>query len=160
MRICGIDPGVSGALAFFDQGVLMHLADMPCLTQSSGKNLPDPIEIGHLMRQWRPDLVVIEEVNAMPGKNGKGGRQTIGATSAFNFGQGFGIVKAAPLVLGIPIQLTRPNAWKQRAGLIGRDKDYARTLALQLYPDASLHRKKDIGRADAILIARYGHQPE
>jgi len=32
----------------------------------------------------------------------------------------------------------------------------ARTLAQRFYPEWDLSRKKDIGQADAILIARFG----
>lgn len=45
--------------------------------------------------------------------------------------------------------------WKRRFGLIGQDKDAARLLAIQRFPATAfqLQRKKDNGRADALLIA-------
>lgn len=51
--------------------------------------------------------------------------------------------------------------WKRRLGLIGQDKDVGRLLAIQRFPSAAhlLRRKKDHGRADALLIALWAkHQ--
>ena len=81
-----------------------------------------------------------------------------GVASMFNFGMGYGIIQGVVSALGIPYELVTPQSWKKRAGLIGKDKDNARTMAQQLYPDAPLGRKKDIGRADALLIARFGNR--
>src|SRR5690606_16808140 len=89
----------------------------------------------------------VERVSAMPGQ---------GVSSMFNFGMGYGVIQGVLASLGIPYTLVTPQTWKKRAGLAGKDKDNARTLAQQLCPEAPLGRKKDIGRADAILIARFG----
>ena len=91
----------------------------------------------------------MEQVGAMPGQ---------GATSMFNFGEGFGIVKEVLGALQIPVRMVTPQRWKRFAGLTGKDKDAARSLAIQLHPEAAeyLRRKKDVGRADAIMIARFG----
>jgi len=60
--------------------------------------------------------------------------------------------------LQIPVRYKTPQSWKKKAGIIGRDKDAARTLAIHTHPEISdmLSRKKDCGRADAILIAEFG----
>ena len=79
-----------------------------------------------------------------------------GVSSMFGFGVSYGILQGVIASLGIPSVLVTPQRWKKAAGLMGKPKDYARTLAQRLYPAAELSRKKDIGRADAILIARYG----
>jgi crossover junction endodeoxyribonuclease RuvC len=54
--------------------------------------------------------------------------------------------------------LVTPQRWKKAAGLIGKEKDAARTLMIQQQPQIAdqLTRKKDIGRADACCIAIYG----
>jgi hypothetical protein len=41
---------------------------------------------------------------------------------------------------------------------LGKDKEQARLRAQQLFPAADLRRKKDHGRAEAILLGRYGWQ--
>jgi len=58
-------------------------------------------------------------------------------------------------VLGIPLDLVAPATWKRHFHLLGTAKDAARVLALARFPSAgrSLSRKKDSGRADALLIA-------
>lgn len=56
--------------------------------------------------------------------------------------------------------LLTPVAWKKGAGLIGTDKDAARSRAIQLYPALRALDTKARGQAlaDAILIARHGSQ--
>lgn len=147
MKTVGIDPGITGALAFMQEGELMTVYDMPTTKTRSGKNQVSGNLLAETLRAERPDNAKLEQVAARPGQ---------GVTSMFNFGMGYGTVIGVLASLGIPYELVTPQAWKKAAGLVGADKDYARTKALQLYPDAELSRKKDIGRADAILIARYG----
>ncbi len=90
----------------------------------------------------------------MPNRQG-GERRTMGAQSMFNFGDGFGQVKAAFRVLGVPTFLVEAQSWKRSMGLIGTEKDAARLLAIRRFPSAAdlLKRKKDGGRGDALLIA-------
>ena len=156
----GIDPGVSGALGVIQGDRFIAAHDLPMLTTAQGKKQPDPLALRELLRQISPDRVIVEQVNAMPsvpGKNGK--RRTMGATSAFNFGHGAGVILATVMLSGYPLTLVAPRTWKARAKLINRPKDYGRTLAMQLYPQAPLRRIKDQGRADALLIARFGQEP-
>jgi crossover junction endodeoxyribonuclease RuvC len=148
-RTIGIDPGLTGAFALIEDNLLLEVEDMPTTaTRRGGKQLNIP-EVASILREWsgRGTTVKLEAVHAMPKQ---------GVSSTFNFGMGYGALQGVIQTLGIPMALVTPQAWKKAAGLVGADKDYARTLALQLYPDADLARKKDIGRADAILIARYG----
>ena len=154
-RIVGIDPGITGAIAELHGTELHAVHDMPTVTDSTGRQRVNPLGVLDILRQADPDLVVLEQVNAMPGSGP--GRRTMGAQSMFNFGRGFGVVEASVQALGLPLRFVAPATWKARAGLTRRPKDYARTLALQLYPRADLQRRADTGRADAILIARFGH---
>lgn len=149
-RIIGIDPGLTGAIAILEANHdLLAVHDMPTTaTRKGGKQLNIP-EVASILRgaHRQGALVKLEAVHAMPKQ---------GVSSTFTFGMGYGALQGVIQTLGISMTLVTPQAWKKAAGLIGAEKDYARTLALQKYPDASLARKKDIGRADAILIARYG----
>jgi crossover junction endodeoxyribonuclease RuvC len=149
MRI-GIDPGVSGAIAILDSESVTTF-DMPTMT-SGKKQMVNAAELAKLLESYRRQreggvCIYLEQVSAMPGQ---------GVSSMFNFGVSFGIVQGITGALQIPMILVTPQSWKKRAGLLKKDKDAARTLAQQLYPAAPLGRKKDIGRADAILIARFG----
>lgn len=157
----GIDPGMTGAIGIIDVAEnSITTWDMPLVKARNGKNLLNIPALADMLRivqgkmhnaQWKEgagaEPIKLEAVHAMPKQ---------GVTSSFNFGMGYGAIQGVIQTLGMPMQLVTPQKWKRAAGLIGADKDYARTLALQLWPDADLDRKKDIGRADALLIARYG----
>ena len=90
--------------------------------------------------------VVVEQVNAMPGQ---------GVTSMFNFGQTFGAIKGVCAALDLPIFFVRPSKWKKYFGLINSEKGASRTKAIEMFPyfSSNLSKKKDINKADAILIA-------
>lgn len=150
----GVDPGVSGAIAFLtDKG--QEVFDMPVMA-SGKKQQINPYELHHLLVKMlagraAQSVVYLEQVSAMPGQ---------GVSSTFGFGVSFGIIQGVVAGLGVPLVMVTPTTWKRRAGLLGKEKDQARTLAQRLYPTAELGRKKDIGRADAILIARFGGMDE
>ena len=93
-------------------------------------------------------FVIVEQVGAMPGQ---------GVTSMFNFGQTFGSIKGICAALGLPIFYVRPAKWKKHFELINSSKDASRTKVIEMYPSISgrLTKKKDVNKADAILIARY-----
>ena len=148
MITIGIDPGNTGAIAVIDDtNSVVELHDMPLMANGK-KQQVNPAALAEMLAPWRGYAVVrVERVSAMPGQ---------GVSSMFNFGMGFGVIQGVVAALGMPVELVTPQSWKKKANLIGKDKDNARTLAQQLYPSASLARKKDIGRADAILIARFG----
>ena len=80
-----------------------------------------------------------------------------GVTSMFNFGQTFGSIKGICAALNLPIFYVRPAKWKKHFELINSSKDSSRTKVIEIYPSISprLSRKKDVNKADAILIARY-----
>jgi len=78
----------------------------------------------------------------------------------FRFGQAVGAVEGVLATLSIPVTRVTPQAWKREYRLLGCDKDAARGIAQDLYPGAPLSRKRDCGRADALLIARWGWKQE
>jgi len=149
--IIGIDPGLTGAIAVLCDRIV--LIDMPTTAKVSGKgNEVNAYELCSIIREWGSKgetVVYVEKVTAMTGN---------GVTSSFSFGDSAGVVRAAVACAGLPVNYVTPQAWKKHFGLINTQKDAARTKAIQLFPSASsdLARKKDGGRADALLIARYG----
>ena len=72
---------------------------------------------------------------------------------------GVGILKGVIAALEIPYTLVTPQKWKKHFGL-SKEKDHSRLLATRLYPNMAdkFIRKKDDGRAEAILIAKYGSE--
>ena len=153
MRIFGIDPGLSGAIAILDEKKIVDVVDLP--TMSDGKKNKKQLNSAQLSQYISSNIidknktvVVVEQVNAMPGQ---------GVTSMFNFGQTFGAIKGVCAALGLPIFFVRPSKWKKHFELINSSKDSSRTKAIEMYPSLSndLSKKKDVNKSDAILIARF-----
>lgn len=113
-----------------------------------GKEL-NAAAIADLFREFTPKHVYTEAINSFG----------MGRQSAFNFGQGYGVLKGVLSTLDIPYTIISPAKWKKHFNL-NRDKDASRLLATRLYPKNAKDflRKKDDGRAEALLIARYGSE--
>jgi crossover junction endodeoxyribonuclease RuvC len=133
--------------------------DLPLYEIRTGKKDRVDLDLPSLrqMLSSQPiDHVIIERVAARPGQ---------GTVSMFRFGYSAGEVYGLVVGLQLPCSFVLPLAWQRAAG-IGPSPDQARQRAAQLYPQsaAQLSRKRDGGRADAILIARHGlllmHQPQ
>ena len=155
MLIIAIDPGINGAICFFENGEVKDVLEMP--TMAEGKKNKRQVN-GHQMynelsyRIKKYDMrninVVVEQVSAMPGQ---------GVTSMFNFGQSFGVIKGICAAMQLPIFFVRPAKWKKHFELINTQKDASRTKAIEMFPKISsiLSKKKDSNKADAILIASF-----
>lgn len=146
--IIGIDPGLTGAIAVLGpDGSFVAVHDMPTTKLGKNKRRVNGPVLAEIIKSYLVTMAVVEVVHAMPGQ---------GVTSMFNFGEGYGVIKGVLAGLGVPHKDATPQKWKKACDLIGSEKDAARALAIELFPDASLSRKKDIGRADALLIAKFG----
>jgi crossover junction endodeoxyribonuclease RuvC len=152
--ICGIDPGLGSALAILDQdGALVALHDTPTLTLSTNRGTRQEYDLPGIVGLLQPYAgpqthVMLEEAQAMPGQ---------GVRSMFTTGLGFGVWLGILGTLGLAYTRVRPLVWKRSLGL-SRDKEQARLRAQQLFPSADLRRKKDHGRAEALLLAWYGRR--
>ena len=153
MRIIGIDPGLSGGIAILDDLKIFDIFDMPIM--SEGKKNKNQLNSAQLVNIIKKNIIsngdtflIVEQVSAMPGQ---------GVTSMFNFGQTFGSIKGICAALNLPIFFVRPAKWKKHFDLINSSKDASRTKVIEMYPSISprLSKKKDVNKADAILIARY-----
>jgi crossover junction endodeoxyribonuclease RuvC len=152
MKIIGIDPGLSGAIAVLENNKVKNIFDMPVMAEGKkNKRQLNSAQLVVLLKENINDdetVVVVEQVNAMPGQ---------GVTSMFNFGQTFGAIKGVCAALTLPIFFVRPAKWKKHFELINSSKDASRTKAIEMYPNLSeqLSKKKDVNKSDAILIARF-----
>jgi crossover junction endodeoxyribonuclease RuvC len=146
--ILGIDPGCSGALVLVTEqgGYIDHLA-MPTIKVGT-KSRVNGAAVAAWVRQYGIAHAYLEQVGAMPGQ---------GTASMFTFGHAAGVAEGILQGLNIPYTLVTPQAWKKSAGLIGSDKDAARSRAIQLYPELRALDAKAKGQAiaDALLIARF-----
>ena len=82
MKVVGIDPGLSGAIAILKDKKVLSIFDMPVMAE--GKKNKRQLNSALLVSLIKENIiegeevsVVVEQVNAMPGQ---------GVTSMFNFG--------------------------------------------------------------------------
>lgn len=156
MIYVGIDSGFTGALCFINDGdVSFH--DMPTIKRAKtktkkAKTVIDAVRLVAILNseiQNKDYSINIEKVGSMPNQ---------GVTSTFNFGEGYGMIQGVLVGMGLGYNLVTPQVWKKKFNLIGSQKDYARTCAIEQYPKLyeSLKLKKHSGRADAFFIALSG----
>jgi len=155
MLIIGIDPGISGAICFFEDGQVKEIIDMPVMAdgKKNKRQINGPQVYNEILKrinkfQKKDIIVVIEQVSAMPGQ---------GVTSMFNFGQSFGVLKGICSAMQLSMFFIRPAKWKKYFGLIKTEKDASRTKVIEIFPyiSSELSRKKDSNKADAVLIASF-----
>lgn len=151
----GIDPGVTGAIAWLHKrhdGFDIEIFDMPLQTKIIGKKARheiDAFEMTRIIQSFGGSpICIIEKVHSMP-------RQ--GVVSSFGFGASYGMAVGVAAASRLPIHLVSPNKWKRALGLTS-EKSESIALAKQLYPQSTefLTRKKDDGRAEALLLAHWG----
>lgn len=141
--LLGIDPGLSGAVAWFWPAVnAIRADDMPRVD-----NEVNAAQLAAWLRDVRPDCVFMEDAWSRPND---------GHMQAFRFGQSFGAVKGVLAALGLPYSLVRPQLWKRDLRLTP-DKEQSRALAIRTWPESDCFRRvRDHGRAEAALIALWG----
>lgn len=164
--ILGIDPGHTGALVTYDSDTqrVVTVDDMPIWHQQIGKSkraridalaLADMFDVYEMLNVG---LMVIEAV---------GGRPKQGASAAFVFGYGVGLIYACGLYTKIPIETVTPAVWKRTMSIPGKGKaDDAAILlrAVELFPhdrDRLMPTGKRGGKpasdkAEAAMLAKYG----
>tara|TARA_Y100000590_G_scaffold464783_1_gene635090 strand:- start:526 stop:1026 length:501 start_codon:yes stop_codon:yes gene_type:complete len=155
MFIIGVDPGITGAICFFENGKIIDVIEMPNMPegkknkkQVNGVQITNEI-VSRINKMDKSNVkVVIEQVSAMPGQ---------GVTSMFNFGQSFGVLKGICSALKLSTFFVRPAKWKKHYNLINSSKDSSRTKAIEIFPYIAekLSKKKDSNKADAILISSF-----
>lgn len=143
--IMGVDPGVSGAIAFlFPDDMDVVVMDIPVVDGQVNS-----VALAMAIFGMNPTMAIVEKVHSMPKQ---------GVASTFKFGMAYGAILGAIGAFRIPLHLVRPQQWKKEFGL-GADKEQARAMAIRLWPDEErFSLKKDHGKAEAALIARYGLQ--
>ena len=153
MIYIGIDPGLDGAITVREDGVI-SIFDTPTLTIKRGKKnkrLCDAHGMANILKTYigKDVHVALEKVHSMPGQ---------GVASMFSMGEGLGIWKGLVAMAGFKITHITPQSWKKKLMQgMGKEKDAARVRAIELFPDMyeQLKRKKDHGRADALLLSEY-----
>ena len=181
----GIDPGLTGAIAKLSDEGCVEILDMPVRERRTQAKdgmineaaLVDIFQHLHHLEHipnahttyWHADTrsttrsdklpycdlhrnvtVAIERQQAFPGQ---------GVSSTFKTGRIYGTIIGAACAVGLSVILVAARNWKDHSGIAaGEDKDSSRRACKELFPEQHaqwLKRKKDHGRADALLLAAY-----
>jgi hypothetical protein len=152
MRVIGIDPGASGALALLDfHGSSIEFFPM------FGPVTPETA-VFKWLKEADARIIGIEKVTTVKGA---------AATSNFKFGKNVGAIEAIARCTGTGVDFIAPKAWQKEIGLVipQKLKGPARTkhiknevgrIAQSLYPGAEIFGPKGgllDGRSDALMIA-------
>lgn len=153
MKVIGIDPGVSGAFAVWEDGNIIHLEDFVKVE----KDL-DVDTLALQLRSWDADKVFIEKVASRPGQ---------GVVSVFRFGRTVGALEG--VCHGIPVGFITPTKWKEYYGIVKDQnlkttenkrlqKILARDIVRERWPhlEPQLRLVRNADRAEAALMAHYG----
>lgn len=151
MNIIGIDPGVTGGIAFYDGD--WHVEPMPAIPAGKKREL-DFAMIRRKLSGFSSGKVTvfIEKVSPVP----KGS-----AMSAFTFGAGWGMLQGLCTGLVLPFQLIPAQTWqKTMTGGKGKSKFPKITIltAHRLFPYLAETIRDHDGMADALLIGEYGRR--
>lgn len=145
-RLIGIDPGVTGAVAYLGP-ISLEIVDMPIVDGHV-----DPYALADRFSAWSSwfdvDQVIVEKQQPMP-------RQ--GVTSTFKTGRNYGIILGVLGALRLPVTHVTPAVWTRALG-VGADKNTHRRRAMDTWPDHAeqFRLAKHDGRADAALLALWG----
>jgi len=175
MIIAGIDPGFSGAIARLDiqpsqyeflginnSMVTVELFDMPVLKISDKKKTRAEMDLPTLIEILKPcSHVILEKAQPMrkseKGPDGYEKGRTQGVSSSGRYMAAWGMIKGILAALHISYTEVHPITWKKALmGDMPKEKEASILRAKQLYPNVELPRKKDHGKADALLIASWG----
>lgn len=138
--ILAVDPGaISGAVALYTLEGNLVVGDLAVVNGQM-----DPASFSRVVRDMKVKTAVVEHVGAMPKQ---------GVSSTFKFGFAAGAIYGVLAACGVPTHYVTPSVWKRHHGLLGKDKEASRALAIKLHPGVDgLHLKKHQGRAEALLI--------
>jgi crossover junction endodeoxyribonuclease RuvC len=154
-----IDIGLTGALAAVNSYGAAQVMDLPTLPAGKTRRIDGRGLIVALRSLCPPDgsqaMLLIEDIQARPLGNGGAHGNTMHSQGSIMRSRG--IVEAVADIARIELQTVHPQTWKRHFGLLGKDKDAGRQLALTLYPSlaADLKLKKHHNRADAVLLAHW-----
>lgn len=164
--ICGVDPGLSGAIClmlppggvtYVDKNeptpepiIIMDMPTHEITVNGKKKKQLDLYTLGRFFDKHSKLITkaFVEKPNAMPGQ---------GVSSCFNFGFNCGAIQGIIAANFIPMELVHPASWKKYMSLT-KDKDSCRLKASQIAPQHAHYwsRAKDDGRAESFLLVMYG----
>lgn len=163
----GIDPGMTGAIAFVPTRRKLDpvIVDIPTKTSRVKTTRKGKAVMGNRNEYDHAKIVAIldplidyREKVVICLERGQPYQEDTPKT-AFQVGVGFGMWGLYFAAFGLRVEEIKPAVWKRRMGLSGgsENKDYSRSLTMRLYPGAC-HFVEFVGdhnRAEAVLLAEY-----
>lgn len=153
ISVLGVDPGLTGAIAFLNDNGGLTIWDMPILEIVKGKKKRKELnmhKLGAILDDLRPLVLVayVEDVHSLP-KNG--------VVASFSFGWVCGAIRQALVDREFMIEPVQPRKW-QTALKVKKGGGGSLLRASELMPQHAdkWSRKMDHNRAAATLIAHYG----
>jgi hypothetical protein len=175
--VLGIDPGLTGALCLYGEGVFI-VRDMPIYKQQVGKRLRarvDMLALADMIDEFAVlgvEIAVLESVGGRPGQS---------ASAGFVFGYTVGLLAMGLMNARIPLETVSPQVWKKAMKMPGKalrvqadgvekvhrdDKnavDQIRIRGDELFPEYTSHfRGKQGGlkvdRIEAAALALFGYR--
>ena len=160
--LLGVDPGFSGALAWYNANTKRLVKVIPMPLAEIGSTVFGPANqrreidtpaLARMIAATHEDtlLAVVEQVGASP---------QMGVTSSFRFGQGFGILQGVLAAHAVNTRYTQPAVWKAGLQLSAR-KQESLAMACKLFPEWSPTFQRDARSADlaeAALLAYFGQR--
>ncbi len=125
MTIIGVDPGISGALAFVPTCTLPpRVFDMPINKMKNGRNEVCARQLTKLIEAFAhpKSFAIVEAVGAHVYVDRFGMRRGQGAAASFAFGKSFGVLLGVLAALNVKAELVQPAVWKSLLNL-NSDKD-------------------------------------
>lgn len=156
MIYIGIDPGLTGAVGIlfpYDEQAVYDLPTMQNVRAAEKGRVRlhlDGLALCGLLGVFDPTECRVFLEYTQAGMKG--------ALANYSLGHSSGVIMGVLSGLGFTYELVRPQEWKKDFRLLKSEKDASRKQALALYPSLPLSRKKDHGRAEAILLAEYGRR--
>lgn len=144
----GVDPGKTGGIAWINEDGSLYKSFHTPENINQMSDLVNEIKLEKtIVKATIEDIPVMAFV-----------AKTSFGKLKMNEGQWHGIMSA----LKIPLFLVKPNKWQvsffgvKKKGAVRDTKKLSRETASRMFPNESFTKKKDDGRSDAILIAKYG----
>ena len=144
----GIDPGVSGAMAYVRKsGQVAEVNALPTMKVTRGSELDLKTLRDMLMRNVHKTVFCcIEDVHSFPKQ---------GVASTFKFGMAYGQLLGLLHGLRLRVYRVRPHEWRSRV-LKGMPKGKDASIRYVNESQVGVDVGKNHNKADAICIAEYG----
>lgn len=157
--ILGIDPGLYGAVAFWDRQTLSTQPSPVVKSAGRGNEINWDWWVDALMETLmyfpEPHYAFVEKVGPRPNES---------RPAAFKFGFNTGGIRGIIAAWKVPVTPVHPQVWKKAMG-VAADKQVTIARACEMFPSAADQfrpvrgtrtKQQAEGAAEAALIAEYG----